>query len=166
MPSNIIAIIAIYGAILSSITAFWLWRDRHPQIRIRLYAAIEATHDDTDIFIVWRAQNIGAKPLTLTEAGFILPNKLRYFIGLSEHIGAFPHEIVPGNDYILSTRIKTIVHGFQEIGLFGAIQFTGFGSSETGEVFRGGELKLDITSGKLIQGEYNKLRTLISGTNQ
>jgi hypothetical protein len=165
MPSGLTTVLAIfasvvglYGAILSTINAYWRWRDRHSQIRIRLHKKIEIMPDKTNILIAWQAQNIGTNPVTLIGAGLLLPNEIQYRVsGLSTGSAAFPHVIVPGQYYILHTLVETLVHDLQENGLSGTVRFTGFGNSAIGETFKGGNLRLNLASGELVQGKDNRI---------
>ncbi|SRR5260370_20631295 len=87
MPSGLTTVLAIfasivgiYGAILSSINAYWHWKEQHSQIRIRLYAIIEKMLDETYRYVAWQAQNIGTKPVIIAGGGIILPNRYRFWV--------------------------------------------------------------------------------------
>jgi hypothetical protein len=149
----------LYAAILSTLNAYWRWRDKRSHIRITIrptaeyipdgpHAMAEYTPECLHVSVLWQALNCGEKPVTLTYGGFILSRKYLYWF--PDSTKSFPHELLPGHEYSIQTTVKVLANDIQEeYGLSGTIRFTGFTTNSIGETFKEGKLRINIASERL-----------------
>jgi hypothetical protein len=82
----ITALVAVYGAILSTIIGINQWLDKRPRIKVSIKPNMTFFHKgrntfpDDDTFAIVTAVNISQRPTTITSAALLLPNKKGYLL--------------------------------------------------------------------------------------
>jgi hypothetical protein len=168
MPGNLTIALAImgstlglYSAILSTLNAFWQWRDRRPQVRIVLRPAVRGDEAEKGLQISITAHNIGAKLVVVTGVGFVLPDKWQYWVGVAPGLGPLPFELAPASNFMVFTQPSILAKNLRDEGLAGTVKLTGFISTAAGQRFEGGRMLLNLQTGQILPGKDRTVWTLL-----
>ena len=112
-PTTTTAVLAIYGAVLSSFTLGWnLYRDYIQRGRLRVVCYVGHIVGDAAIssdknWLMWRVTNIGKEPVVLTHVGGSF-GKTHFMINTREPL---PVTLKPGEYYSTQTDDFSILEG-------------------------------------------------------
>ena len=94
----VMALVALYGAALSTYNAYAAKRINKRQVRVKLSHGLVTSRLSDDMLIL-EASNPGHRPVTLTGVGLILPDKRQLIFPFSEEGSApLPHQLNEGSN--------------------------------------------------------------------
>lgn len=95
-PTVITAIVAVYGALLSTWNAISNWKVKRRQLRVEVTRGFVAV-DNPTLMILLKTSNPGHTPLMLGHAGFVCPKGLDLIAPKLSGEAQLPHELKEGN---------------------------------------------------------------------
>jgi hypothetical protein len=116
---TVTAIVAIYGALLSTYTFVAHQIEKKPKMRVKISTGLSFMPDGTasPSMVYLTASNIGQRPITLSSYGFQLPNKMTMFSPrLLPWVQPLPHELLPGTSYRMSLYASALAQSAKEQG--------------------------------------------------
>jgi len=155
MTSNLVitiimAIVALYGAALSTYNAIQQRKEKKPSIKVSqgIGMITDAMGGLSDAMIVLTAANTGHIPVTLASAGLFLPNSQQMiFPPLALNV-RFPYELVPGKSCRIYREATSIVKSIKEQQYNGKIDVVVFFQDEVGNTYKSKKTKLDLDGWK------------------
>ena len=150
LTNLIIALVALYGAILSTYNIIRQHRLSVPRVQVELVLGFIADPvsgvSDSMIFI--KAANVGQVPVSLSGHAFRLPDKRQLIIQLPSSSVRFPCELEPGKSCEIWIEMAKLVKEIRGQGFKGTVKISGEYKSETGKLFRSKKMKVDLNSWK------------------
>jgi hypothetical protein len=95
-PTVITAIVAIYGALLSTWNAILNWKVNRRRLRVEVTRSFVAV-DNPTLMILLKTSNPGHRSLMLRDAGFVCPKGLYLIAPKLSGEALLPHELKEGN---------------------------------------------------------------------
>ena len=151
----ITALIAVYGAGLSTYIAVREWKAKRPDIRVevtegRVQLSLDAWSDH-NIFI--EARNQGHKAVTLSiMVGFILPDGERWLI--TRPLGgteSLPYELMPEKRYMVRTPAQKLASELESMGFPDKVSLIGYYDDEVGRKHKSKPTIFDTNTAKLVK---------------
>jgi len=149
-PTDIIvAVVALYGAVLSTIIAIREWKARSPNIKVNLsmgFYTLGASVSDAQVFL--EASNPGEKAVSLSSLGLILPDKTKLaFTEYESHV-RFPYEILPESSCKVWMDARRLAQGLRSMGFSGKPKLVGFYGDEVGRIYESKPFEFDTAFGE------------------
>jgi hypothetical protein len=142
------ALIAIYGAGLSTYMFIAQQKSNQPQINVNIKTGnlYYANGDVSENMIFITASNIGLRPVSLLSMGILMPNK-RYLTVLDPDTNAkFPHDLPPGQSHDIWVKGSALAKGLKGEGLSGKIKLIGFYGDGVGTRHKSKPFRFNIES--------------------
>ncbi len=132
-PTVITAVVALYGAVLSTLNYVASRREKKRLVKVGLSFGY-LTHGPqlSPAMLLITAANIGTLPVTLSSGGVRLPNGKQAFSPQPNSDVAFPHELQGGRECRIWTDAKEFADALRREGLFGKVKLKGFYLDQTG----------------------------------
>jgi hypothetical protein len=151
--------IALYGAILSTITLIVLIYSRYIDRRIRIRVTVSfriAGPDLTDVIEV-RASNIGVRGTSLGTPSLKLPhNRQLFLIHPYTRSAPNPYEFSPGKpDLVVTKKIEGLTSSLKDEGCSGLVPFVAIVPGAGDKRYKSKKMLFDMDSGDLLD---NSLR--------
>jgi hypothetical protein len=143
----ITAIVAVYGALLSTWNVLSTNREKRRRVKVRVsygFATYGSTLGPNGILIT--AQNIGHQPITLNSAGIRLPDG-RTVIALNSIEAPLPQELAGGKSHNSLIEVKVLAETMQRLGFSGMVRVVGFYRDALGKAHESSGLKFDVAAG-------------------
>jgi putative transposase len=133
----ITAVVAVYGAILSTYNALLRRKERRRLVRVELSMGLLATgpHLSRPMLIL-RASNPGNRTVTLTGPGVRLPNGAQAFFPVPESNVEFPYDLPEGKSCSVWTEASHFARDLRNHGLSGTVKLVGFYRDATGTAWK------------------------------
>ena len=148
------AIVALYGAVLSTIIAIREWRARGPNIKVEVSqgAVSSPTGEWSDHSIFVEARNQGHKAVTLSMVGFILPGGRRWVIPRPlYYYVTFPYELMPETRCMTPTLAQKLATGLESLGFPDKVSLIGYYDDEVGRRHKSKPRILDTKTARLVK---------------
>ena len=148
------ALVALYGAVLSTIIAVREWRGKRPNIRVevsegRVQLSLDAWSDHS-IFI--EAHNQGHKAVTLSiVVGFILPDGERWVIPRPLGNVTFPYDLLPEKRGMAYTPAHKLAADVNALGFRSKVSLIGYHDDEVGRRHKSKPSIFDMNTAKLVK---------------
>jgi hypothetical protein len=132
------ALIALYGAGLSTLIALREWKARRPDVHVGLsmgtFDACPGNPTDTMVFLV--AANAGTKAATLAWMGFVLPNRSRLTLTDPDSNATFPHKLMPEESCQVWIEATRLAEHLKSDGFSDSVKLIGFYKNVVGRVYK------------------------------
>lgn len=139
------ALVALYGAVLSTYTFIVNRRDKQRQIRVRLSNGLLTYAAETSPAMLFlEAMNPGNRTVVLNSAGIELPGGKTAVFPNSESDVSYPHPLEEGQKCTVWTPMKEFAQTLQSNGFSGKISLTAFFRDQVGNKYRSNALNFDI----------------------
>lgn len=124
------AIIAVYGAVLSTVNSISHWRTKRRHVRVEVkrgyLVSTAPRHVRGANMIFVQARNTGYRSVVLSAPGFRLPNKREAVIPLPIGSVSLPHELKDGNNCTVWADPKELIKAMKGEKLSGKVKLRGF----------------------------------------
>ena len=149
----ITALIALYGAVLSTIIAVREWNARRPSIRVEVsegtvYLALGVSSDHS-LFI--EAANEGHKAVTLSMVGYVLPDGTRWSIPRPLGNVTFPYELLPEKRCVAYTPAHKLAADMNDLGYLSKVSLIGYYDDAVGRRHKSKPRIFDTNTAKLVK---------------
>lgn len=122
VTSVIVAIIAVYGAVLSTINFLKKRSDLRPHVSISIYSGLIPLKDGkSEPNLVVEAVNNGFKKVILQPPKLILPDMHQYIFPISSHMSRYPCHLNEGETCIVARKLSSIASDLIAAGYSGKI---------------------------------------------
>lgn len=137
-------IIALYGAILSTISILNSRQEHKREVKVKLSFGFLPHVSVKELMLILSALNTGTKTATLSSMGLALPEeKILYFTQPNSYV-RFPHDLVEGKDVIVWLTTKELADDLRQEGYSGLISIKGFYRDAIGNEYKSKAVKFDI----------------------
>ena len=144
----ITALIAIYGAILSTINLINNVKNNKSFIEVTTTWGMITGDEKTKLFIT--ASNPSSRTVTLSSMGFILPNKKYLIFTYPESNVSFPYEVQTGKNCMVWCDIYDIAVQLKKQNYEGDINLIGFYKDQLGKEYKSKKMNVNINT--MLQG--------------
>ncbi len=138
-------IIAVYGAVLSTYTAWAARQEKKRKIKVELsygFSVSPPMVGPKSLFI--SALNMGKPTVTLTSMGLVLPDK-RYLTPLYPKSNvSFPYALLEGKNCSVWIELKELAEQLKQEGYSGKVSLIGFYNDAIGGKYKSKPLEFDI----------------------
>ncbi|NIN66193.1 MAG: hypothetical protein GTO63_16165 [Anaerolineae bacterium] len=142
------AIVALYGAVLSTCTAvvsgylaYCRWREKRPDIRVSISMGVR--YDTEYVFV--DASNPGERAVVIRSKGFFLPKRKERFV--PRDYGADfvePCELLLEHSRQWRVAASSLADELRSMGLSGEVQLVGFYEDQVGRTYKSKPFKFDV----------------------
>lgn len=142
----ITAVVALYGAVLSTYNLLAERRARLPQVKVRVYIG-NVTHQDGSLsedMVLLEAANVGLCSVTLGSHGLRLSGGQAVISPRPEGDAHFPHELLPGRSCTIWMRARDVAAEAGKFGYTGRVRVIGEYDSQTGQAFKSEPFELPV----------------------
>lgn len=126
----VVAAVAVYGAVLSTMTYRAQHRDRRAKVRVRVSNGFPVFGDHIgDPQLQLEATNTGGRPVVLEAAGFRLPRNGETLALISPSLRTFPEfpcELPPHRSGMFAEDMSDIAGSLARHGYVGRVRLVGF----------------------------------------
>lgn len=147
LPTIITALIAIYGAILSTYNLVLKRREKSHQVSVNLSSGFLTCGERLSPYVLFIvASNPGHRTVTLDSVGIRLPDKRQIVFPFSGRFGSdvqFPHDLTEGQSCRAWVDVKELTALLEE-GISGRIKLIGFYTDAIGGKYKSKPLKFNI----------------------
>lgn len=145
----ITALVALYGAILSTVVAVREWRAKRPRIRVKTSMGFLdlARGNVSDAMVFVEAANPGQKPVTLSSVGFILPFKGKVFLRQPQGSVRIPCELAPESACQVWINARELGQLLRSHGFSGKLKLVGFYGDQVGRTHKSKAFEVDADFG-------------------
>ncbi len=147
------AMVALYGAVLSTIILVREWKAKRPNIRVEVSEGTVqiplGLWSDQSIFI--EARNRGHKAVTLSMVGFILPDGDRWAIPRPLGYVTFPYELMPEKRCMVRTPAQKLATELESMGFPDRVSLIGYYDDEIGRRHQSKPSIFDTNTAKLVK---------------
>jgi hypothetical protein len=142
----ITALLAMYGAILSTIVAIRDWRARRPKIAVKTsWGLLDLGRGNTsDAMLFVQATNPGQKPVTLSSVGFVLPSQERVFLKEPHGSMRIPCELASESACQVWIGAGELAQLLRSHGFSGTLRLIGFYNDQVGRTHKSKPFKFDV----------------------
>ncbi len=141
-------IIAVYGAMLSTYTVWNARQERKREIKVKMtYGFIKSPITGVSpLMLMLTAMNTGRKTVSITNMGFILPNKDREYLILLQPQSnvTFPYDLAEGKSCQVWDTAKELAEDLIREGYSGRISLKGYYKDAIGNEYRSKPMKFSI----------------------
>jgi len=143
----ITAIVAIYGAALTTYTIYTKRRESKTQIEVESQISfLVFGRGVSDAVVMLTAKNPGEKVVLLNTQGFILPDKKQVFFPLPYSDVKFPYELQSGKDCKVWTDARQFAQTLKREGYYGTVKLAPYYRDQLGRTYKGKNWKFNIDS--------------------
>jgi len=145
------ALIALYGAGLSTLIALREWKARRPDIKVEISEGAVGLPDGgwSGHMIFCNALNRGHKAITLQLVGFQQPNGEQYVIPYPSPYVRFPYDLLPEKSCKVFTPASDLAAYLKSRGYLQKVSLIGFYNDDVGRRYRSKPAIFDTNTAKL-----------------
>ena len=146
------ALVALYGAILSTVVAVREWRARRPTVKVEVSEGRVGGMPGngwSGHMIFCDALNRGHKAITLQMVGFQLPNREQFVIPYPSPYVWFPYDLLPEKSCKVFTPASDLAKHLKARGFPQKVSLVGFYNDDVGRRYRSKPAIFDTSSAKL-----------------
>lgn len=141
----ITALVAIYGAALTSYTIYSKRRENKAQIKVEAQISFLVYGGNvSDAVVMLTAKNPGEKAVLLNTQGFTLPDKKQIFFPLPNSDVKFPYELQPGRDCKVWTDARKFSQALKNEGYHGKVKLVPYYRDQIGLTHKGKKWTFNI----------------------
>lgn len=142
----IIAIVALYGAVLSTYTLVVQLRKDMFRIRVKISMGFLtfALGSTSDSMIFLSASNPGQKETTLSTQGFLLPDKNQLIFPNPQTNVTFPYRLLPGRNCQIWIEAREIARTLKSRNFSGKVKLIGFYRDQVDKVYKSKPYEFDV----------------------
>ena len=141
----ITAVIAVYGAALTTYTIYTKRRENKARVEVESQISLLVFgRNVSDAVIMLTAKNPGEKAILLNTQGFLLPNDKQLFFPLPHSDVTFPYELQPGKDCRVWSDAKKFAQTLKHEGYYGSINLVPYFKDQLGRVYKGKKWKFNL----------------------
>ena len=150
MAWPITTIVAVYGAILSTISIgihiFTQLISNRPKVKVKIYIGFVADplSGKTPPVLFISALNPGQKVVTLSSAGLVLPDKNQLVLPNPYTNVTLPHELLPGKSCHIWIETKEIAKVLKANGFSGKVRLVGFYRDQIDKTYKSKPYRFDV----------------------
>ncbi len=140
------AVVAIYGAILSTYTLIQNRQEKQRRVSVKLSNGFLHYGNDglSPAMLLLEATNPGDRTVILNTAGLSLPDgKTVAFLNPQSNV-SFPHSLAEGNSCIVWTPLKELARQLRQEGYSGKVKLVGFFRDQLGRLYKSKAFIFDI----------------------
>jgi len=144
--SSLVALVALWGAALSSYLAYRDWKAKRPRINVTTWLAfLQYPSGGTSEDVVFlEAANPGERTVRLRSMGLVLPDKTRVYFHDPQSEVSFPHELAPEHSCRVSAWATQLAVRLNERGFSEKVKVIGFYDDEVGRTYKSKPYELDM----------------------
>jgi len=136
--------VAVYAAVVSTLVGYLQWRATKPNVRVSMnLCIIHPPVYGKNPLVTVSAGNGGGHPVTVTSAGWSLPNGMACIIPIPKSPQPFPHTIPPGNGHQIFVSTDDVQDSLVSEGLTGRVKIQPFYRDQVGRTHQGSMLVWD-----------------------
>jgi hypothetical protein len=139
----IIALVALYGAILSTYTLITQLRRDRFRVRVQISRGIFPLASGNEMVFL-SASNPGQKAVTLDFFGFILPDKQRLLFPNFQSNREFPYELLPGKSCKIWIELTDVVSTLKKYRFTGKVKLRGYYKDQVDNLYKSKPFKFDV----------------------
>ncbi len=148
-PTNITALVALYGAILSTFNHLSQRKERQRRVTVRLSNAFLSNPAGVSpTMLSIEASNPGHLSINLNSPGILFPDKRSLVFPHPQGTVNFPHDLAPGNNCTVWIEMKKVAHNLHDSGFKGKINLIGFYRDGIGKQYKSRKFKFNIDEWK------------------
>lgn len=117
----VIAVVAVYGAFVSTYNLVVAGRQRTRQITVTLARGLLTLGADPTTMFFLTAANPGDRTVTLTGCHLLLPNRKKLVMPRAQGTVTFPHELQEGKNCTFWFRVREVVGALAAEGFRGEV---------------------------------------------
>ena len=143
--ASITALVALYGAVLSTYTLISSRRDKRRRVKVELSTGFLATGPDLSTAMLFiKVSSTGHISVTLQRPGIQLPNKRTWFPSSQPGEPSFPHELRPGQTCTVWFPLAVFANQLKKEGFFGKVKLVGFCRDAMRTVYKGKRWEFNV----------------------
>lgn len=145
----IIALAAMWGAVLSSYIAIRNFRKDNPRVKVKLSGGflVFDTHPSSPPMIFLEAANIRTFDITLSSCGLKLPSKKIMYFTEPGGTQELPYELDPRKNFRVLMKKSHIINELKSYNFKGTIKISGFFEDAVGNSYTSKTLNFKLNSG-------------------
>lgn len=142
----IIALVALYGAVLSTYTLIMNLQKEKFKINVTIAMGFLTLHSGgtSNAMLFLSASNPQQRVTTLSGQGLILPGRKNLIFPSPQSNVSFPHELAPGKSCQIWIEAREIAKSLKSYGFHGKIKLTGFYRDQLNKVYKSKAYKFNI----------------------
>jgi hypothetical protein len=139
-------LIAIYGALLSTYSVWNARQEHRREIKVELSYGFmrNALAEVSPPLLILSAMNTGAKTVTLTSTGLVLPRKKYLFFAQPESNVAFPHDLPEGKSCSVWIANEELAKDLKREGYSGRVKLIGYYKDAVGGYYKSKSVKFNV----------------------
>jgi len=145
----ITALVALYGAILSTVVAVREWKAKRPKIKVKTSMGFldlgRGNLSDAMVFV--EAANPGQREVTLSSVGFILPLQRKVFLRQPQGSVRIPCELAPESSCQVWIDARELAALLRSNGFSGTLKLVGFYGDQVGRTHKSKAFEVDADFG-------------------
>jgi|GEM_PF-1991175 len=140
------AIVALYGAILATITFVNQWRNAKPRVSVGIQQSviIMGSGSCSEPVITVTPKNYGQKKVTLSNMGFLLPDKKILGVPLPLGPVRLPYELEPEANCTMWVEEKEFAKSILSQGMTGRVKIVGYVVDAVGRQYKSKSLEFNV----------------------
>lgn len=143
-PNIVTAIVAFYGAGLSTYTVFANWKDKQRQIKVKLSNGFLGGPKLSPTMLLIEASNPGNRTVILNSPGITLPDGKTVVFPIPESNVVFPYTIEEGQSCLVWTPMKKFASTLRNEGYKDIVKIVGFYRDQLGKEYRSNKFDFNI----------------------
>ena len=133
----ITALVALYGAALSTYTLVRNQREKRRQVRVKLSNGVLTYGPElSPAMLLIEATNPGNRTVILNTMGILLPDGKTVVFPQPESNVTFPHRLEEGNSCLAWTPMKDFAKRLRQTSYSGAVNLVGFYRDQIGNEYK------------------------------
>lgn len=142
MRVEITTILAIWGAILSTVLAIQRLQENRRRLKVEVGISLIGAAT-VEKYLYLHASNISKRPISLSSYGLLLPDKKQYWRE-NESPYQFPTLLTDGQATEIWMKLEDVLNKLKKEGYKGKIKIRGFFKDVTGKRYSSKEYTLDL----------------------
>jgi len=139
------AVVAIYGAVLSTYALLSKRREKQRQVKVSLSMGLMALPSgECPAVVLIEASNPGDRAVTLTNPGILLPNRSTVVWPRPQSHVQFPYDLPEGKRCTAWTEAGGLAQLLTEHGFSGKIKLVGVSKDALGTAYKSRPLRFDM----------------------
>ena len=136
-PQIITAIVAVYGAIMSTITFIINRKEKIRQISVTFSngSLVYTSNNRSDLMLFITVANPGNRPVTINVPRIRLPNKRTFVFPNPQSNVNFPHRLEDGADCVIWIDMELLARQLKSSGFKGRIKLIAEVNDATGKIY-------------------------------
>jgi hypothetical protein len=133
----IVAIVAIYGAIMSTITFFSKHKEKQRQLKVKFSNGFTPYGDNLgELMLFIEVSNLGFRDVTINVPRLILPDRKTVVFPNPQSDVRFPHKLEEGTKCKVWTEIKELAQNLKRNGYKGVIKIDADVDDGAGQIYK------------------------------